>query len=296
MARLICITSEVGMSRKNGTIQLTEKDGGRSALVPVVQTSEIFALYGAEPDGPLLSLLSQYAVPLHVFSGGKHLRSYLPASAVLSGKTVLEQVRHLEDGEKHWMLAREMLRGGARIRCMAARTLRPREKEEWESRYLDCLAEGYAAGLSGIRQILSEFGKIDGEFLEREKWEPGQLAYASGLARAVVLGSIPKLSLDPWIGILCSNGGIPPLAEDLFFIFSPLLVWMWPREDRPSPDRENLPDIFRKHLSRPSASNGSRLWSLRYLPVREGYAILSHFAAGRPYRCASRVGVDHYGD
>ncbi len=54
--------------------------------------------------------------------------------------------------------------------------------------------------------------------------------------------------------------------------------------------------MFRRHLSRPAAANGSRLWSLRFLPVREGYAILAHIALGRPYRCASKVEVDHLGD
>lgn len=296
MARLVCITSGVAMSRKNGTILLTEKEGGRSALVPVVQTSEIYALCGAEPDGPLLSLLSQYAVPLHVFDGGKHLRSYLPASAILSGKSVLAQVGHLEDGNRHWLLAREMLRGGARIRCMATRMLRPGEKDEWEGRYLDCLAEGYAAGLEGMPQTLSAFGRLDKEFIGREGWKPDELEYAAGLARAVVMGALSRLSLDPWIGILCSEEGMPPLACDLLFLYSPLLVWLWPGTGRPCPGSGNLPDMFRMHISRPAAANGSRLWSLRFLPVREGYAILAHIALGRPYRCASKVEVDHLGD
>ena len=296
MARLICVTSPVTMTRKSGTILLTEKNASRKALLPVVQTSEIFALRGAEPDGPLLSLLSQYAVPLHVFSEGKHVSSYLPATAILSGKTVLAQAQFLEDDVKRWKLAKEILRGGARIRTMAARILRPAEKDEWENRYLECLVEAYGDGLKGLDNTIKTFRKVDDQLLAREEWEEDSLAYANGLARAVVLGALSKLSLDPWFGTLFLPGPFPPLAEDLFFLFAPLLAWLWPHGGRPNPDDENLPDRLRKHLARPAATNGARIWSLRYLPVREGYSLLTHFSLGRPYRSASKVEVRPLGN
>lgn len=291
LAKMICITSDVSLSRKNGTIHLTGKKDGRKALVPVVQTSEIFALSGAEPDEPLLSLLSQYAIPLHIFDNGIHLASYLPSAAVLSGKTVLAQAKHLENNITRWNLAKEMLRGAARLRCMASRILKPKEKENWENKYLDCLAEGYAAGISGIKETQETMEKIDEEFLKNDNWTDKTLQYARGISKAVVLGSLSKLSLDPWLEILSCDDNLPPLACDLLFIFTPLLTWLWPHKNRPRPERENLPALLRSHLSLPAASNGGRNWSLRYLSVREGYALISHFANGRPYRCASKVEV-----
>lgn len=297
MARVIFLPVEVGISRKNGTIQLTEKQAGRKARVPVVQTSEIFALSGAEPDGSLLSLLSQYTVPLHIFKDGTHISTYIPFASVLSGKSVLAQVRTLEDAKQRWNLAREILRGGARLRCMASRMLRPEEKEEWECRYMDCLAASYAGGVDGTAESLRAFDRIDREFLSRENWDDEELRYADGLSKGVVLGALPRLSLDPWIGILHQEGtDIPPLAADMLFLFSPLLTWLWPRNARPSPDRRNLPETFRRHMGRRGATNGARTWSLRYLPVREGYALSARFSMGRPYRCASRVEVERFAD
>ena len=293
MARVIFLPVEVGISRKNGTIQLTEKQGGRKARVPVVQTSEIFALSGAEPDGTLLSLLAQYTVPLHIFKDGTHISTYIPFASVLSGKSVLAQVRTLEDTQQRWSLAREILRGGARLRCMASRMLRPEEKEEWECRYMDCLAAGYAAGTNGTAESLRAFDRIDRDFLCHEQWRDEELRYAEGLSKGVVLSALPRLSLDPWIGILQQEKtDIPPLAADMLFLFSPLLTWLWPRKKRPSPARRDLPETFRRHMGRRGATNGARIWSLKYLPVREGYALSARFSTGRPYRCASRVEVE----
>jgi CRISPR/Cas system-associated endonuclease Cas1 len=293
MGRVIFLPLEVGISRKNGTIQLIEKQGGRKARVPVVQTSEIFALSGAEPDGALLSLLSQYTVPLHIFKDGNYRSTYIPFAPVLSGKSVLAQVQTLEDAKQRWILVRELIRGAARLRCMASRILRPEEKEEWESRYMDRLASAYAGGLHEAAEHVRKFEEIDREFLKRENWSEEELPYAQGISKGVVLGALPRLSLDPWIGILhCEGSDIPPLAEDLLFLFSPLLTWLWPRNERPSPAGKNLPEVFRRHMGRRAAKNGARTWSLKFLPVREGYALIARFSMCKPYRCVSNVEVE----
>lgn len=291
MAQLVCITSDVVLSRKSGTIQLREKNGDRKALIPVIQTSEIFALQGAEPDEPLLSLLSQHAIPLHVFQEGTHAASYLPYASVLSGASALAQIHALEDPDHRWKLARELLRGCARMRIMAARLLRPKETELWENAYLDCLVDVYHRGLEGIPESLNNISAIDEDLLRRQTWSHRQFRYASDIGKAVVLGALSKLSLDPWIGILTDDGDIPPLAADLLFLFAPIIIWLWPPEKRPAPGDAKLPDTLRRHLARPAATTGERIWSIRYLPVREGYALLRHFIANAPYRCASKVEV-----
>lgn len=294
MARVIFLPVEVGISRKNGTIQLTEKEGeGRKVRVPVIQTSEIYALSGANPDGALLSLLSQYTVPLHIFKDGEHSATYIPFAPILSGKSVLAQVKTLEDEKQRWILVRELLRGGTRLRCMASRILRPKEKDEWEGRYMDCLSACYSEDTHEATEHVRRFDEIDQEFLRRDNWDEEELAYAKDISKGVVLGALPRLSLDPWIGILHLEGtDIPPFAEDMLFLFSPLLTWLWPRDERPSPVRKNLPEIFRRHMGRRAAKNGSRIWSLKYLPVREGYALLARFSMGRSYRCVSNVEVE----
>jgi len=46
----------------------------------------------------------------------------------------------------------------------------------------------------------------------------------------------------------------------------------------------------KQHLSRTAARDGGRIWSIRSLPVREGYALISSFMGESNYRAARGVG------
>ena len=291
MPRLICITRPSHLCRKNGTIEIREKGQPRGELIPVLQISEIFAFGEVEPDPALLSLLSQYSIPLHGFENGIYQESWMPYSGVVSGKANVEQILTLEDPERRWKIAKEILRGGARLRTAIARLRNPGKADAWEDAYLKILSTTYVGGLESARTSVERFRLLDAQRRLEEGWNKESLDIAVSLARAVVMGAFARLSLDPWIGVIHEDGVLPPLAEDLFFLLEPILIDTWnafpPVKESPMCRAER----FRSHISRPGAKDGGRTWSLRGLAVREGYAIVAHCVARTPYRAVNRVEI-----
>lgn len=282
---------KVVIRRKANTIEIEDPSSGGKSRVPILQISEIFALEGADIDGPALNLLSEKNVPVHFFEKGLFSGSWIPFISIPSGQVILAQYSFLFDHDLRLELAKEIVRGAIRLRCMAARRQKPTRGDFWENRYLSLMSKVYLETKKVIPEIKDLVSEMDNERRLESGMDLSALALLQGLAKATVIGCFAKLSLDPWVGILpLGNRADTCLVEDLYFLFEPLFVDLWPTENRiGGKTSDDFPQYYRDHYRRPAASDGRRIWSLRSLPVREGYALISHFMGESQYRSARRV-------
>jgi len=265
--------------------------------VPVLQISEIFALGGACPDNAALSLLAEKAVPLHIFDNKTYEGSWMPYMSILSGQVSMAQYMVLFDKDLTLKIAQEIVRGACRLRCSVARKWFRKDADMWESKYLDCLSKIYTKSAPS-EKVIREILELDYERITTYLSDIDWYAFAEGIAKATVVSAFSRLSLDPWINALSiMDPCFAALWDDLFFLFKPLMVDLWlPVFNDWSGDMNEVPDLYRKHFSKIFAQDGQRVWSLRMLPVREGYALISNFLGNSTYRAARRVMIPKDGD
>lgn len=292
MPNQIFLTRPVAIKRKDNTIEISDTERGKSSRAPILQISEIYALYGAEPDGPALSLLSEHKVPLHCFEGNCYAGTWMPYQSILSGQVSQSQYTVLFDHELRIQLAQEITRGALRLRCLVAKNSQAGSMEYWEDRYLKLLSNVYTSPKSALPCIFESVGEIDYERREISGISLDILETCSGFARAAITGAFSRLSLDPWVGVIPKGEkDNSTLIDDMFFLFEPLFVDIWPTAKLPRfPFNSETAVFCKQHLSRTAARDGGRIWSIRSLPVREGYALISSFMGESNYRAARGVG------
>jgi len=291
MPNQVFLVKKARLRRKNNTIEIEDPDNNQKSLIPILQISEIFALEGAEIDGPALSLLSEKNVPVHLFDTGIYMGSWMPFDSIPSGQVTLAQYSFLFEPELRLELAKEIIRGALRLRCIAARKLKPSRGDLWENRYLSLMSKVYLETKNVIPEIIELVSEIDNERRVESGMDLSSVPLLQGLAKATVIGSFAKLSLDPWVGVLpLRNRFDTCLAEDFCFLFEPLFVDLWPiKNPIDGKSINDMPQHYRDHYRRPAAGDGKRVWSLRSLPVREGYALISHFMGESQYRSVRKV-------
>ncbi|MBO8154748.1 CRISPR-associated endonuclease Cas1 [Thermovirga sp.] len=279
------------IARHNNTLKLQNPEKDINILIPILQVSEIFALEGTSPDNAALSLLSEKIVPLHIFDKGHYKGTWMPYISIVSGQVSMAQYMVLFDEELTLPIAQEVVRGACRLRCGVARKWFPKDYETWEERYLNCLSEFYANPRGNAQKIFKAINSLDEKRLAKYISDLSCYSLAEGIAKATVVSAFSRLSLDPWISVF-SHLSIPfnSLWDDLFFLFKPLLLDLWlPMFSSWSGDVNEIPELYRKHFTKNCAQDGKKSWSLRMLPVREGYALISHFMGNASYRAARRV-------
>lgn len=285
------LTEQVKIARHNNTLKLEDPEKGINILIPILQISEIFALGGANPDNAALSLLSEKTVPLHMFERGQYKGTWMPYISIVSGQVSIAQYTVLFDENLALSIAQEIIRGACRLRCGVARNWFPKGYDFWEERYLNCLSRFYADPKNNARKILKTINSLDEDRLAKHVRNLSCYPLVEGVAKATVVSAFSKLSLDPWISVFsCLDVPSSALWDDMFFLFKPLLVDLWiPMFSEWQGDMNEVPDLYRKHFTKNCAQDGKKNWSLRMLPVREGYALISHFVGNTSYRAARRV-------
>ncbi|MDN5319526.1 MAG: CRISP-associated protein Cas1 [Thermovirga sp.] len=272
-------------------MKLENPEKGINILVPILQISEIFALGGASPDNAALSLLSEKSVPLHIFEAGRYKGTWMPYISIVSGQVSLDQYMTLFDEGLALSIAQEIVRGACRLRCGVARNWFPKEDEVWEDRYLNCLSEFYANPKDNAPKVFNTINSLDEDRLTKYIQNVSCYPLVEGIAKATVVSAFSKLSLDPWVSVFsCLDVPSSALWDDLFFLFKPLLVDLWlPMFGEWQGDMNEVPELYRRHFTKSCAQDGKKSWSLRMLPVREGYALISCFVGNTSYRAARRV-------
>ena len=291
MPNQVFLVRKAELRRKSNTIEIEDPVNNKKSLIPILQVSEIFALEGAEVDGPALGLLSEKNVPIHLFEKGLYMGSWMPFASIPSGQVTLAQYSFLFEPELRLELAKEIIRGAMRLRCMVARKIRPLRGDYWEDRYLSLMSKVYLETKTMVPEIKELVNEIDNERRMEFEMDMSSSAIIRGFSRATVIGSFARLSLDPWVGVLpLRNRSDTCLVEDFCFLFEPLFVDLWQMEHSMNNNRVNdMPQQYREHFKKPAANDGKRVWSLRSLPVREGYALISHFMGEAQYRSVRKV-------
>jgi hypothetical protein len=299
MPNQVFLVKNVRIRRRKNTLELEDKESESRTLIPILQISEIFALQSAECEDPALALLSEKAVPLHLFENGNYKGSWMPFSSILSGQVSVAQYMVLFDPDLRMQIAQEIIRGGCRLRSAVSRKWFKGNSESWENKYLDVLSAVYANPGKNLSKVLQTIRDLD--LLRRKEYENQQGIYfpteklrlAEGLAKASILGTFTGLSLDPLVNILREGtASFFSLCDDFFFLFEPLFVDLWlPEFSQWSGKIDEISESYRNHFTRICARDGKRAWSLRTLPLREGYALISHFMGQTRYRAARKVEV-----
>mgnify|MGYP006959908034 CR=1 FL=1 len=287
MPQQVFFVEPVELSARSGVLRVTPPDRGAFALPPA-QTGELFALSGARADPEALALLDRQSIPLHCFRQGILERSFLPSEGIVFGRIPLVQIQTFLDPHRVLLLRREWFRGCIRLRCLAVRRrLPPARRTFWEGAYEDLLVPAYRGdppALEEMRRRLEEYDRLRRAAVE----DPGRSERLRHWCRAICLGVFSRLALDPWLGILPRpQGGTPDLAEDLALLMEPLFV------DVPPPARlrgeRDWARFFKRRGRTVVASDGGRPWSLRTLPLREGYHLIAHCLERQRYRAALRL-------
>lgn len=299
MPNQLFLVKNVRIRRRKNTLEIEDAGSERRTLIPILQISEIFALQSAECEGPALALLSEKAVPLHLFEDGNYKGSWMPFSSILSGQVSIAQYMVLFDPDLRIQMAQEVIRGGCRLRSAVSRKWFKGNSESWESKYLDVLSAVYANPGKNMTEALQKINELDQ--LRRKEYEDQKgidfstesLRFAEGLAKASILGIFTGLSLDPFVNILReATASFMSLCDDFFFLFEPLFVDLWlPEFSQWSGKIDEISERYKNHFTRICARDGKRAWSLRTLPLREGYALISHFMGQTRYRAARKVEV-----
>ncbi|MGC9490292.1 MAG: CRISPR-associated endonuclease Cas1 [Thermovirgaceae bacterium] len=302
MPNQVFLVKNVRIRRRKNTLEIEDTGSENRTLIPILQLSEIFALQSAECEDPALALLSEKAVPLHLFEDGNYKGSWMPFSSILSGQVSVAQYMVLFDADLRIQIAQEIIRGGCRLRSAVSRKWFKGNSESWESKYLDVLSGVYANPGKNMSKVLQTIRELD--LLRRKEYEnrkgidfpTEKLRLAEGLAKASILGAFTGLSLDPLVNILREEtASFMSLCDDFFFLFEPLFVDLWlPEFSQWSGKIDQISECYRNHFTRICARDGKRAWSLRTLPLREGYALISHFMGRTRYRAARKVEVPSF--
>ncbi len=293
MAQVLCFTRPVSLSRKNGTLAVSQGEE-TPRLLPLLQISEIFALGGVAPDPALLSLLSETRTPLHCFGPSGYEGSWMPYQGLLAGRTAQFQYEALCDERRRRELGLRLIKAALLLRLAWVRQVHPDEEEHWEELYLGAFREAQVYPQRPLRHCLEAARAIDDQ--RRRAWRLSKKGCrnASDLGLALTIGTFANLSLDPWCSLI-TEGHSFPLARDLAFLLEPCFVEAALSVRGGLPERiENCAESFQLRLKRPFARDRGRIWSLRTLPLREAYLLLGAIRGGGIYRPAWNVEVkDH---
>lgn len=284
MAEILVFVKPVELKRKQGTIEAVPREGPKAKLIPVLQVSEIFAFQGAEPDPPLLSLLSQNRIPLHLFSHGTYCGTWAPFHGVLSGEMQIRQVLFLEQPSFLESIASEMIRGVIKNRYKVIRRLSsPARQEYWENAYREILVKALTLHPEACGALTGEIRKLDRARRIENGWYPRSLDLLEGFSLALAVGAFSRLSLDPCFGILHRQTDFPPLAMDLDLLFSPHFVEAWPLEEAPQELTPAVAVRLKKMAARVVLHEGERPVSYRSALVREGHTLGAVFLGEKKY-------------
>lgn len=297
MADILVFIKPVILKRKQGTIEALPREGPVGKLIPVLQVSEIFAFQGAEPDPPLLSLLSQNRIPLHLFAGRTYQGTWAPFHGVLSGEMQVRQVLFLENPSLLGTVSAEMMRGIIKNRYKAIKSLSlPARQEYWEGAYREILVKALTRHPSACEPLTNEIRQLDRARRLENGWSPLSLDLLQAFSLALAVGAFSRLSLDPSFGILHRSTPLPPLAMDLDLLLSPHFIDAWPPGVQPE---ELIPPVavcLKKMASRVVVTEGGKPVSYRSSIVREGHALGAAFLGERKYVASRDIDFEPAGD
>lgn len=236
------------LSRKDNTLKFTPKDAdgreGTPKYIPVEGIKNLYCFGALDANSALYNFLGKHQISVHFFDYYEHYTgSFMPKDYLLSGKVIVNQVRHYSVKNKRLVLAQKFVEGGAynMIRTLKyyanrGRAVAPQIEaiEKYLSNISSSRGVGAFMGLEGnIRMTYYEcFGEIinDFEMNNRVKQPPNNevnalISFLNMICYTVCLDQIYHTQLNPTISYLHEPGFRRySLALDIAEIFKPILV------------------------------------------------------------------------
>lgn len=232
------------LKRKDGSLEFINEEGQKRSL-PINAISEIYLFGENTINSKLVTFLSQNDVILHFFNYYDfYTSSLVPKKSKISGKLLVEQVKHYLDEDKRLVLAKKFVYAAANNIYRNLRYYNQRGKDVSEAMAeIKSLINGIDTSES-ISQLMGIEGNIrknyykvwtiiinqEIDFDKRVKRPPDNMintliSYLNSLVYTSVLSEIHKTQLDPTISFLHEPGTSRySLSLDIAEIFKPLIA------------------------------------------------------------------------
>ncbi len=236
------------LSRKDNTLKFVPLDEegmeGQPRYFPIEAVEELYSFGSLQANSSLFNFLGHHQVPVHFFDYYENYTgSFMPREALLSGRLLVNQVKHHTDNRKRLFLARAFIIGAAHNMLKNLKYYQNRGKEtgpfvEVISHFAQKIADAPdVASLMGIegniRMNYYEAFNIIVQHFEmgpRTKQPPlneinALISFGNMMCYTQCLRAIRQTQLNPTISYLHSPGERRySLALDLAELFKPILV------------------------------------------------------------------------
>lgn len=244
MKRSYYIFSPGALKRKDNTLELYKEDGEHTTI-PIERIDDLYIFSEMQLNTRLLEFLTANGVCIHFFNHYEfYTGSYYPRETLVSGKLLIQQVRHYEDSSKRLEIAKAIIDAASYNIHRNLRYYNGRGREfdevisQIESLRRDissCDSTEMLMGIEGnIRKRYYEAWKDifvkDVEFEKRVKRPPDNMvnsliSFLNSLVYTRVLSEIYKTQLNPTVSYLHEPGEKRfSLSLDIAEIFKPLLA------------------------------------------------------------------------
>ncbi|WP_018676643.1 type I-B CRISPR-associated endonuclease Cas1b [Riemerella columbina] len=236
------------LSRKDNTLKFipVDKEGkeGQAKYIPVEGVKNLYCFGALDANSAMYNFLGKNQIPVHFFDYYEHYTgSFMPKDYLLSGKVVVQQVKHYSNQQKRMDLAQKFVSGGAYNMLRNLKYYAKREKQvatqiDAIEQYIEQIPKTQEVdelmGIEGnIRMTYYEcFGEIinDFEMNNRVKQPPNNevnalISFLNMMCYTTCLDQLYHTQLNPTISFLHEPGFRRySLALDLAEIFKPILV------------------------------------------------------------------------
>lgn len=236
------------LSRKDNTLKFipVDKEGkeGQAKYIPVEGVKNLYCFGALDANSAMYNFLGKNQIPVHFFDYYEHYTgSFMPKDYLLSGKVVVQQVKHYSNQQKRMDLAQKFVSGGAYNMLRNLKYYAKREKQvatqiDAIEQYIEQIPKTKEVdelmGIEGnIRMTYYEcFGEIinDFEMNNRVKQPPNNevnalISFLNMMCYTTCLDQLYHTQLNPTISFLHEPGFRRySLALDLAEIFKPILV------------------------------------------------------------------------
>ncbi|MCM4154766.1 type I-B CRISPR-associated endonuclease Cas1b [Gramella sp. AN32] len=236
------------LSRKDNTLKFlpVDEEGkeGKPKYLPVEGVKNLFCFGSLDANSALYNFLGKHQIGVHFFDYYEHYTgSFMPKDYLLSGKVIVNQVKHYNSKKKRMVLAQSFVEGAAFNMLKNLKYYSKRERdinlqitqiEQLVTAIQHTRAIDELMGIEGnIRMAYySAFGEIinDFEMNNRSKQPPSNevnamISFVNMICYTACLDQIYHTQLNPTISFLHEPGFRRySLALDLAEIFKPLLA------------------------------------------------------------------------
>ncbi|MGI9528053.1 MAG: type I-B CRISPR-associated endonuclease Cas1b [Weeksellaceae bacterium] len=236
------------LSRKDNTLKFLPIDAegreGTPKYLPVEGIKNLYCFGSLDANSAMYNFLGKNKIPVHFFDYYEHYTgSFMPKEFLLSGKVVVQQVKHYSSHKKRMVIAQQFVSGGAYNMLRNLKYYNGRGKEldtqiKQIQYFIDkielCEQIDELMGIEGnIRMTYYEcFGNIinDFEMNNRVKQPPNNevnalISFLNMVCYTACLDQLYHTQLNPTISFLHEPGFRRySLALDLAEVFKPILV------------------------------------------------------------------------